>query len=229
MKRWGPLGALSLLLGAGALGWTFYQHQEAERIEAVKAAGLAKRRSKRKQAQIARKAAERSASAQLIPSVIKGVLLGQTVDEVKAVRPSLQSAKGGQKGLTWWTETLRNGSSVRYGFTHSLEQVQLMSQIPAAGLQPHLQAMFRQYGQPSGSWICPSTGGIPTWRFTWKKEHVGIQDIMLIHTGGISLTFYIAPNDVIGRSLQQSQCRPGSKEDMKRLPVLNQEQLQRAR
>jgi hypothetical protein len=85
----------------------------------------------------------------------------------------------------------------------------VLSVLPSVeAFTAHFTAMLDTYGQPTGAWDCPDTGGVPTRRFTWRRARTTLADIFLLYGERISVTLYIAPTEVIGASLARSNCQP---------------------
>ena len=175
-------------------------------------------------------------SATLIPEMLSGVELGMSLDELRAARPAARAPARPASDPTkmFLEEQLPNGANVMYGLerrSRRLLQVQVLSRMPAVeGIAPHLTAMNEQYGSPTGIWDCPDTEGLPTRRFTWRRAVTTVSDVFLVHPGGVSVTLYIAPSEVIERSLRMSSCRPvRSREELETFPVATAEQIQAQR
>lgn len=219
-----------VVLGGGIFAWDAYTTAEEEKAAA--------RRESRREARAREREQElqelaedlREASAGQFPPPLEGLALGMTEAELRTARPNIQPKDEDRPG-TWFEEQLGNGAQVVYAIGEEsgrLGQVQVLSMVPPEGIPPHLTALVERYGSPTGAWHCPSQSpaGVPTRRFTWRMEGIAIQDIILVHPGGVSITLYIAPAEVIGQSLQLSRCRPvSSREEMADLPVATREQL----
>jgi hypothetical protein len=172
-----------------------------------------------------------------MPDIIEGVALGMTLGEIRSARaPRITPARGAssaQQGeLLMYEERLPNGGQVMYGFdrpSQRLVQVQLLSLLPTPeAVAPHLAAMTERYGTPDGIWDCPTTGGVPTRRFTWRGSQVTVSDVFLIYGERVSVTLYIATTEQIGRSLRMASCRPVPAERIGEFPVASAEQMQQA-
>ncbi|HJL47706.1 MAG TPA: hypothetical protein RMG45_17760, partial [Polyangiaceae bacterium LLY-WYZ-15_(1-7)] len=171
--------------------------------------------------------------AGLVPPMLEGVALGQSEREVRSARPEAVTRRvRTPPGEFWLEERLGNGAQALFAFGDEervLQQVQVLSRIDPRGVGPHLTAMNEQYGRPTGVWRCSaqSAAGVPTLRFTWRKSHVSVQDIFLVHPGGVSITLYVAPTETIRQSLTIGGCRPvRSREDLDDLPFATPEMLQ---
>lgn len=235
MRRPTLIAALVVLAvgAAAAFGVHRWQEQQAEQSRQA-------REVERETAEREREADERRESARLqrgsdgrMPPGFEGIALGQRLAEVRSRRPRLQEASRERNdGFLWMEETLGNGAQVLFGFhppSERLIQLQVLSRIPVAQLAPHMHAMNDHYGRPSGIWDCSaeSEAGVPTRRFTWRGEDVSIQDVLLIHESGISLTLYVAPTELIGRSLQLNACQPlRSRDDLGHFPIATDEHLE---
>lgn len=214
--------------GGGALYW--YTNQVAA-DEASEARELrATEREERREQAMGWLQDVQSESRDLMPPMLEGIGLGMGLDEVRGQRgEGLQPSRNREEGKIWMEEHLRNGAQILLGFEASsrrLIQVQVLSRVPVEAIGPHLTAMSEQYGSPTGIWDCPNTGGLPTRRFTWRKNHTTIADVFLVHPGGISITLYIAPTETIGNSLRIAACRPiQSREDLGNFPIATPEQV----
>lgn len=225
------------LLGAAAGGYVWWTDREEARE--AEAREREEEREERRRAREERREAAlrelREESQGLIPPPLDGLALGQAKDEARAARPEMRPRLSGSApagvGLTWMEERLPNGSEVVYGFDAEdrLAQLQVMSVLPSAeALRAHLTSMIETYGRPTGIWDCPDTGGVPTRRFTWRRAETAIADILLIYGSRISQTLYIAPEGVIGASLQRASCRPvDSEEQLANFPITTVEQIQK--
>jgi hypothetical protein len=178
----------------------------------------------------------REESARLVPDAIAGVRLGMTREEIHRLRPAVRpdTRTGAEPGLVLEREDLANGARAFYAFEASnarLQRIQLSSILGStAEISPRLHAMNERYGAPSGVWDCPDTGGVPTRRFTWRAAHTTVSDVFLIYGGRVSATLYVAPTEVIERSLSISGCRPlESREALDLFPVASPEQMGAAR
>lgn len=218
----------ALIVGAVALGvWRWRAAEEAER--AAEDARGAEREARRAQ----RERRLHEESERLMPSVVSGVHLGMPLAEAREARrmtPDLNARA--EEGTAVFEERLPNGSRVMYVFDRRdrLQRVQVLSMIPPEGVGPHLSAMNAQYGTPTGVWDCPSTGGVPTRRFTWRHGETTVSDIFLVHANQVSVTLYIAPSAVIERSLRMGACRPiASADELDVFPVARPEDLAGAR
>ncbi len=220
------------LLGGATYG--FVAWQEAEDVARAEAA--AERREERRAERVA---SETEASEPLVrestakmPREIAGVALGMTLDALRQARSQARpSTRASAPSETWLEERLESGAQVLYritGATDRLTQVQLLSQTTVEAIAPHLVAMKERYGQPTGIWDCPaeSAAGVPTRRFTWRGEHVTLQDVFLVYPGGVSITLYIAPTLAIAQSLQLGRCTAlGPDADLGAFPIATPEQL----
>lgn len=228
---WGPL---VLVLGIAALvaGGLHYRdaQREAERIEAAEA------REERQRAAHARELeAAQSESREALAGVLDGVALGDTLSEVRAARPqgAVEPARAhSDPGFRLFQEQLANGAQVIYAFDEEsdrLARVQMLSLLEGGeGFGPHLAALTERYGAPTGIWDCTDDTGLSTRRFTWRREHVALADVMLIYGARISLTFYVTTNEQMARSLRRSGCSPTSRERLDEFPIMTPEQIQAA-
>ena len=222
-----------LVIGAlGFAGWRVYRTHAAEEARELRERRRDDQRRAREQETEQLAAQLRAGSEDKFPPPLEGVALGMTEAEVRALRPNIQLKVDRAPGPgEWFEERLSNGAQALYAFgdeTGLLGQVQVLSLMPPEGMGPHLTALVERYGSPSGVWHCPATGraGVPTRRFTWRMADVSIQDVILVHPGGVSVTLYIAPSEVIGQSLRLSSCRPvRDREEMADLPIARPEQL----
>jgi hypothetical protein len=165
----------------------------------------------------------RDESAGLMPSELEGIALGMTEAELRAERDGLaRRNKQVDSSLRWLEEELSNDARVLYGLhpkSDRLAKVQVMSHMASLeGVQPHLTAMTERYGSPTGLWECPDTGGVPTLRFTWRKNVTTVSDVFLFYPGGAATTLYVAPSDSIADSLREGECRPTTLQRLKQNP-----------
>lgn len=218
------------LLGGGLFAWDLYTTAEEEQA-AARRESRQEARERERERELEELAEDlREASTDQFPPPLEQLALGITEAELRALRPNIQP-KDEERPGTWFEERLGNGAQAIYAIgdeSGRLGQVQVLSMVPPEGIPPHLTALVERYGSPTGAWHCPSQSpaGVPTRRFTWRMDQIAIQDIILVHPGGVSITLYIAPADVIGQSLQLSRCRPvENREEMINLPVATEEQL----
>jgi hypothetical protein len=225
------LAVVVVALGGTLLGYRVWaDHTAAEELAARE-----ERQAARHAEEAAALAELREESAEAMPEMLAGVALGQSVDEVRRARPGgalSPSTSRSDPGLSLFEEHLPNGAEIMYGFDAddgTLVQVQVLSLLPTLeGLTPHLAAMNERYGSPTGIWDCPLTGNLPTRRFTWRRSHTTIADVMLIYGERISLTLYIATSDAMGLSLRRSHCVPTPADQLDQFPTASPEQVQRA-
>ena len=232
MKRHLPwLIGLALILG-GAFGVrAWLEHRDAQQRAAEQAEREAEEaREERRLTRLRRE------SEELIPELLEGVYLGMPLDRARAARPQMApdlSTRNPEPDTIVFEERFPNGARAVYVFAEpddALERVQVLSLLPSlSAVAPHLAAMNAQYGSPSGIWDCPQTGGVPTRRFTWRHGETTVSDIFLVAGERVSVTLYIAPSDVIGRSLAMAACRPvRDPAQLERFPVATPEQMNAA-
>lgn len=231
MSRRSVLWALGACIAVSAAigGWWWLAKREAEAAERARLEQEAERaREQERQARIRRE------SERLIPELLEGVYLGMPLQEARRARPSMTpslSSASTERDGTVLEESFPNGARAVYVFAQGgadpLERVQVLSLLPSIeAIGPHLAAMNAQYGAPTGVWDCPQTGGVPTRRFTWRHGETSVSDIFLIAGDRVSVTLYIAPNDVIERSLRMAACRPvRDPAEIPAFPVAMPEQL----
>jgi len=219
-----------VVLGGGLIAWDAYTTAQEEKAAARRESRRESRESER-QRELEELADDlREASEGQFPPPLEQLALGMTEAELRTFRPNIQPKEEERPG-TWFEERLGNGAQAIYAIGEEsgrLGQVQVLSMVPPEGIPPHLTALVERYGSPTGAWHCPaaSAAGVPTRRFTWRMEAIAVQDIILVHPGGVSITLYIAPAEVIGQSLQLSRCRPvENREEMANLPVATEDQL----
>lgn len=233
MKRALPfLAAIGIAVAgsAGVFGYLRYQEEQAaDQAERRRE----RRRAEREEERAARTEQLREHSASLMPDLLEGVELGQTLDEVERLRPEIEeSTTARDDSLVWREERTPHGAQILYGFAtpgRTLEMVQVLSRIDPRGVDPHLQAMKDRYGDAAGVMRCSaqSAAGVPTIRFLWRDEDVSLQDILLVHPGGVSLTLYVAGTDRIMESLRVANCRPvRSRDELNDIPIATPEMLQ---
>ena len=225
------LAVVVLVLGGALGGYALWANHVASEEQAARDARHAEREAR----EADERAELREESAAAMPEMLSGVALGQSVEEVRRARPPralAPSTSRSDPNLRLFEEHLPNGAEVMYGFDAddgSLQQVQILSLIPTLdGLSPHLAAMNERYGSPTGIWDCPRTGDLPTRRFTWRRSHTTIADVMLIYGDRISLTLYIATSDAMGLSLRRSHCHPTPADQLDQFPTASPEQVQHA-
>lgn len=216
-----------LAIGGAIVGWNAWIEAE-ERADASRREARRAERMREAEARVARLIEE---SRALMPEVVEGVALGLTIDEVRAARRAIAPAGGASReGLIMMEERLSNGGQAMYGFDRQaqrLVQVQVLSMLPTTrAISPHLTAMRDTYGTPTGVWDCPTTGGVPTRRFTWRRSYTTVSDVFLIYGDRASVTLYIATSEQIGRSLQMASCVAVPAERIDQFPVASPEQLQ---
>lgn len=231
MRAWAPLLiALAVALGGGVAVIAYLDAQEEARREEAREAREARRRERERERSEALDAV-REESAQVIPEALAGARLGMTVAELRRARPQVApSAVERRAAELWFEETLPNGAQALYGFNDGrMVMLQVLSRIDPRGAGPHLTAMRELYGTPSGVYRCSaqSAAGVPTLRFLWRRNHLTVQDIFLIHAGGVSVTLYIAPTEFVVGSLQVAGCRPvRSRDELQELPFATPEMLE---
>ncbi len=222
--------ALALALGGGFGVLAYLDAQEAARQQEARRAREERRRARERQrAEVLR--AAREESRRVVPEILEGVAIGMGIEELRAVRRAARGSDVERRAAErWFEETLSNGAQVLYGFTDDrLVMLQVLSRIDPRGVGPHLTAMRERYGTPTGVYRCSaqSAAGVPTLRFLWRRSHLTVQDIFLIHAGGVSVTLYIAPTDRVAGSLQVAGCRPvRSREELGELPFATPEMLE---
>ncbi|MCB9602917.1 MAG: hypothetical protein H6720_21580 [Sandaracinus sp.] len=230
MRRALPLLAVLVVI-AGALG--FFAWQSAREEEALAAARFAReQRAERAEEDRNRRWEELGrASAEYVPGMLGEVRLGLTRNALLQARPGATPPMRTGSGEPRLEEALPNGAQVVYVLDRAGERVarvQVLSQIPAEGVPPHLQAMRDQYGDPQVVLRCSeqSAAGVPTLRFVWGDERVAMQDIFLIHPRGVSVTLYVAGADALADSLRAGGCAPvRSREELDQLGVATPEML----
>ena len=211
-RSWLPWLVGFVLLGSALGGyawWRSHEDAEAERRAEERRAEREERRAEREERAEENLEALREESSRLIPEQLGGLALGMPKSEVREIRPRLSPRlEGGDAAL---------------GLT-SMEE-----RLPSAqALEAHLTAMIETYGTPTGIWDCPDTGGVPTRRFTWREAETALADILLIYGNRISQTLYIAPESIIGMSLQRASCRPvRSPEQLANFPITTLDQIQK--
>lgn len=225
------LAVVVVVLGGAVLGYGIWSDRQATAEEAAREARRAAREARAEEAR--NELREESAAA--MPDLLEGVALGQSADEVRSARPPralAPSTSHSDPGLSLYEEHLPNGAEIMYGFDAedgTLVQVQVLSLLPTVdALAPHLAAMNERYGSPTGIWDCPLTGDLPTRRFTWRRSHTTIADVMLIYGDRVSLTLYISTSDAMGLSLRRSHCQPTPADQIDHFPTARPEQVQHA-
>jgi hypothetical protein len=173
-----------------------------------------------------------SESRELLAGVVEGVELGVDQASILAARPRVEpSTSHADPGTTLFQEDLPIGVRVMYAFDeqHRLARVQVLSQLESMEAIPaHLAALADRYGAPTGAWDCRDGGGVATRRFTWRRSHVGLADILLVYGDRISVTLYVTTNEQMGQSLQRAGCVPVSGDQLDRLPTTSPDEVQRA-
>lgn len=237
MRMSTPLAALLAIAIVGGGGYLFLEWSSARSIERRDArrgaqAETRQRRAERLRAQVEEQMAPlRDASEALIPELLTGVRLGIPLAELQEVRTVVPKQDARDEVMDMYEEMLGTRAQVVYAIDGELDvlvRIQIMSSIPPWGVGPHLEAMIARYGAPTGIWNCPATGtgGIPTRRFTWQGSAVTVQDILLVHPGGVSQTLYIASTESIAASLRIAHCqRVRSREELDALPIATPEQM----
>ncbi|MGF1466400.1 MAG: hypothetical protein ACFCGT_09710 [Sandaracinaceae bacterium] len=213
---WSRLAAAAAVaaIALGALGlWAFVWRPRAE--QAAREAQEQAREERLRAAQERVWAQQRSESDRWMPELLEGVEIGMAAEDLAAARPDASRTDGEvdpeAPELEQWEERLENGSRVVYavdGETERLARVQVLSQLPQPeALQPHLAAMTRAYGAPSGIWECRGDDGISSFRFTWRGEQLSMADIVLAVPPRPAVTLYLAPTSVMAQSLERARCR----------------------
>jgi hypothetical protein len=205
------------------------------RREAVAAAAHETREHEREAAEAHRWDELRTESRELLAGVIGGVELGMDVASVIAARPRdavEASTSHVDPGYELYEEHLPSGAQVMYAFdqdAHRLVRVQALSQLDTTeAIPPHLAALNDRYGAPTGIWDCHDAGGFATRRFTWRRSHVGLADILLVYGDRISVTLYVTTNEQMGRSLERARCAPVTVDHIDQLPTTSPDQIRRA-
>ncbi len=228
---WGPLALVGVIAALAMAGFWYRDAQrEAERAAAAEA------REERTRAAHARELEQaQSESREALAGVLDGVALGDTIAEIQSARPhgAVEPARAhADPGFRLFQEQLANGAQVIYAFdeeTDRLARVQMLSLLEGAeGFGPHLTALTERYGAPTGIWDCTDDTGLSTRRFTWRREHVALADVMLVYGARISLTFYVTTNEQMARSLRRSGCSPTSRDRLDQFPIMTPEQIQAA-
>ena len=173
-------------------------------------------------------------SRELLTGVVGGVRLGMSIDEVIAARPRGDveaSSAHVDPGFVLYEEHLANGGQVMYTFDgeHRLVRVQALSQLASVdAIGPQVATLSNRYGAPTGIWDCRDPGGFATRRFTWRRSHVGIADIVLVYGDRISITLYVTTNEQMGESLLRAACTPTPTDQIDRLPTTSPTEIRRA-
>ena len=204
-----------------------------ERAREARQARRAQQRSEREEAMSDYVQSLRTQTTGKMPAPLDALSLGLDETELLALRPRItpRIRQGPAQAGRWFEERLPDGGQALYGFdeaTDRLAQMQLLSLTQPEGIDTHFRNLVSLYGPPTGAWHCPETSpaGVATRRFTWRINDVSIQDVWLVHPGGVSLTLYIAPTAVIAQSLRLSECRPvQSRDELLDIPVASPDQL----
>lgn len=230
------LGALTLVLVVGGVAIYYWQEAEEEARVAEQAARREATEARRERREDERWRTIREESEELIPPLLRGVHLGMSLANARGLRRGMQANTATsnlqEPDMTFMAERLGNGAGVVYGFereSQRLQRLQVQSILPnPEAIAPHLTAMNETYGAPTGIWDCPNTGGVPTRRFTWRHGQTTVSDIFLIYGGRVSVTLYIAPTNIIMRSLRMASCRPvRNQAEAAAFPVTTPEALNR--
>lgn len=173
-------------------------------------------------------------SRTLLTEVLPGVVLGADLASVRAARPAdalTPSTSHTDPGLDLYEEALTNGAQVMYAFDESsgeLVRIQILSMLDTTDdLVPHLAAMNERYGAPTGIWDCRDEGGIATRRFTWRRAHVGLADIVLVVGTRVSVTLYVTSNAQMASSIRRAGCRPMEPGSLESFPTSSPDDVQR--
>ena len=176
----------------------------------------------------------RRQSAALMPRALSPLALGMPEALVRRRRPAaVRRENSRDPDATFLEEPLERGEVAIYRFARStgqLTQVQVMSVISDHALLPsHLAEMVQRYDRPSGLFLCPDTGGVPTLRFLWRRSSASVADILLFYGDRVSATFFLASDPAMQQSFARSRCRPASLAELRdRFPLATVEQLRRA-
>lgn len=223
------VASLVLVIGAWAVfAWIDRRDEEARAsAEEARQARQARVEARRRE----RAEAVTEESARFIPDALGGVRLGMSLADLRSARPAATPPMRVTPGETRWEEELANRAKVVYGFgddSAHLAMVQVLSQIPPEGVGPHLTAMQDRYGSATVVMRCSaqSAAGVPTLRFLWQGANVTLQDILLIHDGGVSLTLYVTSNAATAASLRAGGCAPvRSRDELDELQMATPEML----
>ena len=229
-RMWTVLGLAALFVFGAA--WWMKASEDAEITTASQAREA--RRREREERQRERWERVRDESDALVPALLEGIHLGMSIDQARRARPAMEpnvvQRDAEEPDLVHFEERFENGARAVYVFEQDpdrLQRIQVLSMLPnGEAIAPHLMAMNEQYGTPTGVWDCPQTGGVPTRRFTWRHGQVTVVDIFLVYGGRVSQTLYIAPTEVIGRSLVRSRCHPVPPDQITTFPAADPAQLQ---
>jgi len=215
------LGAVMLVVVGGLWGMSAYEDHQTE----IRSERRETRREERRAAGREQLLELREESRALMPTLLDGVALGTSLEEVRALRGAamIPDDRPAEEGIQQWHERLSNGGEVMYGFEERLGlllQVQVLSLLPDVNaIAPHLRAMNEAYGSPTGIWDCPRTGDVPTRRFTWRRAETAVSDIFLIVGERVSLTLYITTSDRTAHSLARAGCTPITPDALDVFPV----------
>ncbi|MBX3248383.1 MAG: hypothetical protein KF901_14485 [Myxococcales bacterium] len=220
---------LALVLGAWAVfAWIEHRDEQA-RVAAEETRQARQARAEQRRAERAEAIADES--TRFVPDALGGVRLGMSLQELRSARPAATPPLRVTAGETRWEEELANRAKVVYGFGASgerLAMIQVLSQIPPEGVGPHLAAMQDRYGPATVVMRCSaqSAAGVPTLRFLWQGASVTLQDVLLIHEGGVSLTLYVTSNEATAASLRAGGCAPvRSRDELEELQIATPEML----
>ena len=129
------LAIVALVFGGGIAGYSLWTASEAREEEAAREA----RREAREAEESEARAELREESAGVMPEMLEGVALGETVEEVRSARPRgavAPSTSRSDPELMLLEEHLPNGAEVMYGFNRGdgrLAQVQFLLHSPGMG------------------------------------------------------------------------------------------------
>ncbi len=222
-----PLIIAGVIVGSLVLAYTVYVDTREEEARIARAEA---RESARETARAAREESyseQREGSSALMPEPLAGVEIGMSRAELERMRENTSARDPDENGDIFLEENLPNGSQVLFRIDEhqNLEAIQVLSALPAEGVGPHIRAMRESYGAPNGLWRC-AADGVPTLRFTWQRGPVSMQDILLIHDGGVALTLYLGGTGAIVDSLRQGGCVPvRNRAELQQLPITTREAL----
>lgn len=155
-----------------------------------------------------------------------GVYLTMLQTELMRVRPGAhRNAEGDEPTRLLLQEALPDGDKVLYFIDETdlrLQRVQVATKLRGVeDIQGRVDAEDARYGATTGVWDCPlMQGSLPTRRFTWLSDGVGIMDNYLIVGDSVSATLVIAPAAAITESLVRASCRPVVPDRVSKFPTV---------
>jgi hypothetical protein len=159
-------------------------------------------------------------------SEVPGVYLTMLQTELMKTRPAAhRNEQGDEPTRLLLEERLGDGRQVLYFIDESnlrLQRVQVAARLRGVeDIQGRVDAEDARYGASAGIWDCPlMKGSLPTRRFTWHSDGVGLMDSYLIVGDAVSATLVIAAPVAITESLTLAKCQPVTPDRVNQFPIV---------